>query len=69
MAKMNGDRVRNWDRVRDGRSDMELADARDEQWLQRERAREDARGERQDVGQGVHGEVQVRRRPREVRFA
>lgn len=40
---MNWDRVRQWDRVRDGMSDMELADARDERWFAREAEREAAR--------------------------
>lgn len=43
MPKMNWDRVRQWDRARDGRSDMELADERDERWFAREAEREAAR--------------------------
>src|SRR4051812_17811656 len=41
MTKMNWDRVRDWDRVRGDLSDMELADERDERWLQRERDRDE----------------------------
>lgn len=43
MPKMNWDRVRQWDRVRGGKSDMELADERDERWFAREAEREAAR--------------------------
>ena len=51
MTKMNWDRVRDQDRVRGGRSDMELADDREEQWLEREREREREREDRrQDQG-------------------
>lgn len=40
---MNWERVRQWDRVRDGMSDTELADERDERWFVREAEREAAR--------------------------
>lgn len=43
---MNWDRVRQWDRVRDGMSDMELADERDDRWFAREAEREQAREQR-----------------------
>lgn len=46
---MNWDRVRQWDRVRDGMSDMELADDRDERWFAREAERESGRDAQRSV--------------------
>lgn len=43
MARMNWDRVRDWDRVRGDLTHAELADERDERWFAREQEREEAR--------------------------
>jgi hypothetical protein len=49
MARMNWARVRDEDRVRDGRSNMELEEEREDRWLEREREREAERAQRRSL--------------------
>lgn len=53
MTRMNWDRVRNWDRLRRDRSDMELSDERDERWFEREAERDVARPEPRPKGKAA----------------
>lgn len=50
---MNWSRVNAWDRVRGDRSDMELADERDERWFEREQERERRFAERAEDRRGA----------------
>ena len=63
MTKMNWDRVRNWDRVHRDLSPMEVAEERDQRWLEREHAREESRGERPARIKGRTRIIPAKRRP------
>ena len=64
MAKMNWDRVRQWDRQRGGMSDMELEDEREERWFEREA---DSELQRQDRQEPRPAAKQAKARPKRSR--
>jgi hypothetical protein len=62
VSKMRWDKVRDSDRVRDGRSDVEMAEDRDEEWHRRESERE-AKLPQARYGRGRVSKQAPRKRP------